>query len=348
MPLRNISTRSGAGRDLSTARSPKPACWASSTATASTAPTGWSLWEAQFGDFVNAAQVIIDQFIVSAEDKWRRLSGMVLLLPHGFEGQGPEHSSARLERFLALAAEDNIQVVQSHHAGAILPLPAPAGAARVAQAAGGDDAQEAAAASAVRSRRSTSAPPARFQRVIPDVAPRAAKQIERIVLCSGKIYYELAQKREELEARRRGDRALEQLYPVAARPAAQHARATTPTARRSTGCRKSRRTWAPGASCACTSASGCSTASRSPASAAPAPPARHRLQEQPHARTGKAARGGVWGRVRNDEVTGLRVSRTLRVSPDDADATRDSVIRHSSLLRHSSFVIRHFACTLLH
>ncbi|MDP9001349.1 MAG: 2-oxoglutarate dehydrogenase E1 component [Myxococcota bacterium] len=170
------------------------------------------VWEAQFGDFVNAAQVIIDQFIVSAEDKWGRLSGLVLLLPHGFEGQGPEHSSARIERFLQLAAEDNIQVcypttpAQFYHLlrrqlkrlwRKPLVVFTPKSLLRFAEAVSTLD--ELATGS--------------FQRVIPDdtVEPN---NVKRILLCTGKVYYDLVAERRK---RKREDVAivrLEQLYPL--------------------------------------------------------------------------------------------------------------------------------------
>jgi 2-oxoglutarate dehydrogenase E1 component len=192
-------------------------------------PDGLVLWEAQFGDFCNAAQVIIDQFLVSAEEKWRRLSGLVLLLPHGFEGMGPEHSSARLERFLELAVNDNIQVVspttpaQYFHVlrrqalrkwRKPLVIMTPKSLLRHPKVASGLAELEAGS----------------FQRILadPEVPPPA---VRRVLLCSGKVYYDLLAAR---EARKRADVAivrLEQLYPLSAeqlREALEPYPATTP------------------------------------------------------------------------------------------------------------------------
>ncbi len=175
-------------------------------------PKTLTVWEAQFGDFANGAQIIIDQFLSAAEDKWKVQNGLVLLLPHGYEGQGAEHSSARLERFLQLCAQDNMQVVnittpanfyhalrrQMHrpfrkplvvmspksllrHPKVVSPL---------------EDLAE-----------------GRFQEVIEDI-PNDAKKIDKVVFCSGKLYYDLLKEREEREDNTTALIRLEQLYPL--------------------------------------------------------------------------------------------------------------------------------------
>ena len=148
----------------------------------------------------------------ASESKWQRASGLVMLLPHGYEGQGPEHSSARLERFLQLCAEDNIQVVLPDHAGAVLPRAAAADEARLPQAAGRDDAQEPAAAQGGVSpvEEFTSG---RFREVLDD-ATRDPDRVRRVLLCSGKVYYDLAREADRRETQRRGDRPARAVLPV--------------------------------------------------------------------------------------------------------------------------------------
>ncbi len=174
-------------------------------------PDALVMWEAQFGDFINAAQVIVDQFLTSAEDKWHRLSGLVLLLPHGWEGQGPEHSSARLERFLLAAAENNIQIVVPSTPANYFHL-----LRRQVLRPWRKPLIVFTPKSLLRHPQATSAlddlASGRFERVIPDRAIEP-KIIRRILLCSGKIYYELVAAR---EAAKRTDVAIiriEQLYP---------------------------------------------------------------------------------------------------------------------------------------
>jgi len=172
------------------------------------------LWEAQFGDFANGAQMIIDQFISSGESKWLRMSGLVMLLPHGYEGQGPEHSSARLERYLQSCAQDNMQVVNittpANYFHALrrqvrssfrkpLVIMAPKSLLRHKLCV---------------SRLEDMGPGSHFQRVIGETAELGSKdQVKRVILCTGKVYYDLIQEREE---RRIDDVAIirvEQIYP---------------------------------------------------------------------------------------------------------------------------------------
>ena len=179
---------------------------------ASNDPNTLVIWEAQFGDFANGAQVVIDQFIASGEVKWGRVNGITLMLPHGYEGQGPEHSSARLERFMQLSADTNMQVVQPTTASQIfhilrrqmvrnlrkpLIIMTPKSLLR---------AKDAASPLSEFTKGS-------FQTVIPENKELKADKVKRIIACSGKVYYDLARKREEKGIDDVVLLRVEQLYP---------------------------------------------------------------------------------------------------------------------------------------
>ena len=175
-------------------------------------PNALVIWEAQFGDFANGAQVVIDQFISTGETKWGRLCGLTMLLPHGYEGAGPEHSSARLERYLQLCAEHNMQVcvpstpAQVFHMlrrQAIRPWRVPLVALTPK--------------SLLRHKLAVSTlddlADGHFQNVIPEVDDIDPDGVQRLILCSGKVYYELLEVRRENEADHLAIVRIEQLYP---------------------------------------------------------------------------------------------------------------------------------------
>ena len=179
-------------------------------------PAMLCLWEAQFGDFVNGAQTIIDQFIVSSESKWQRPSGIVLLLPHGYEGQGPEHSSGRVERFLQSCAEDNIQVCN---------LTTPAQYFHVLRRQMLRDFRKPLVIMTPKSLLRSEAAVSRaedftaggFSEVLETPAPAGAAQAKRVVFCTGKVYYDLLKFRDGNQVNDTAIVRVEQLYPLHAR-----------------------------------------------------------------------------------------------------------------------------------
>ena len=181
---------------------------------ASNDPNTMVIWEAQFGDFANGAQVVIDQFIASGEVKWGRVNGLTLMLPHGYEGQGPEHSSARLERFMQLAADTNMQIVQPTTASQIFHVLRRQMVRNVRK-----PLIIMTPKSLLRNKDATSPlsefTRGGFQTVIGETAEIKAEKVKRMVVCSGKVYYDLVKKRTERGADDVAIVRIEQLYPFA-------------------------------------------------------------------------------------------------------------------------------------
>ncbi len=177
-------------------------------------PDALVIWEAQFGDFYNGAQTIIDQYLTAAESKWRRMSGLVLLLPHGYEGQGPEHSSARVERFLQACAEYNITVANVSTPANLFhilrrQLARPFRKPLVIMS----------PKSLLRHPRCVSllddfVGDSRFEELLDDPEVKTGKGIKKVLLCTGKVYYDLLQRKEETKRKDVAIVRLEQLYPL--------------------------------------------------------------------------------------------------------------------------------------
>ena len=211
IPLEHISEQQGHFRVINSLLS-EEAVLAFEYGFSTAEPEVLTIWEAQFGDFANGAQVVIDQFLSSSESKWGRYCGLVMYLPHGYDGQGPEHSSARLERYLQLCAEENMQVCVPSTPAQMFHL-----IRRQMLRAYRKPLIVMTPKSLLRHRLSTSTredlATAGFQILIDEVDPIEPKQVTRLVLCSGKVYFDILEKRREHGLEHVAIARVEQLYP---------------------------------------------------------------------------------------------------------------------------------------